>query len=292
MMATGGGVGGARTVWTISSKIFWLSILNGWSFPVGFLLMAIILLTVCFGFARGWFRFTGPGLWLACGYGALFFALPIRLFDTGYVDGRVLISAILILPAFVAAQWPGENARRFVWATAAGVCLINVAYCASVQWNYRAEYQRLIAAFDLMPIGSRLLTANMLEDGDPPFDLRAYPMYHSATLAIYRRDAFVPTLFTYPGKQPLRPISAVQNLGVPEGGPIPWRRLDSFVAGAPPSSVHRYARTWWRDFDYMLMLNPTPAPPRPDLLELIGSGERFALYRIKTRRVGQPDSGF
>lgn len=276
-------VGGSGTLWNAGYKIFWLGMLNGWSRQVAFVLALVVGIPLAIGLARGWFRFAGPGSWLAVGFVLLFIALPFRLFDTGFVDGRAIIAVLLILPAFTVARWPDAGSRQLVWAAAISACLVNVAYVGWVQWTYQSEYRQLMAALDLMPRGKRLIAADLLEQNDPPYVLLDYPMHHAATFAVYRRDAFVPTLFTYPGKQPLRPAATVQHLAIPEGAPIAWRLLQSYAAGAQPVQHLRYAGTWWLDFDYLLMLHAEGLDPSPDLLEKIASGQRFVLYRIRTR---------
>lgn len=106
-------------------------------------------------------------------------------------------------------------------------------------------------------------------------------MYHAATLAVHRRDAFVPTLFTSPGKQPLRPHPSVQHLKLLEGAAIPWSLLQAYANGVTPPEEPAYVRNWTRDFDYLLLINPKGEALRTPLLEPVASSSRFALYRIR-----------
>jgi hypothetical protein len=279
--AAGGSVGGTGTIWLLGSKFFWFAILNGWSRELSVLLTLCLAIPLALGFRRGWIRLVGPGPWLASGFALLFLAMPFRLFDTGFVDGRVLIFAILVLPAYSMVAMRDARWRRFAVALLCAGCLVSAGTAAWVQAEYRTEYRALLTAFDAMPRGAKLLPADRGEADDPPSNLVEYPMYHAATLAVHTRDAFVPTLFASPGKQPLRITPTFRDLAVLEGGPIPWRFLADALAGTPPPPALVYVRDWPHSFDYLLLLHPDGPALRPDLLEPVAAGRRFALYRIK-----------
>ena len=202
-------------------------------------------------------------------------------FDTAFVDGRVLIAALLILPAFTVAHVQRAQTAQTFRAALVLACLVNAGFAIFVQLSYRADYRALIAAFEHIPPGSRLLPAGLGKEEDPPSNLLAYPMYHAATLAVHTRDAFVPTLFTSPGKQPLRPHPSVQHLKLLEGAAIPWNLLQAYASGAVPPDDLGYVRNWTRDFDYLLLVNPKGETLHSPLLEPVASGSRFGLYRIR-----------
>lgn len=115
-----GAVGGTGTNWSVGAKLYWLSMLNGWSREFSLVPTLFLAVPLCLAFMRGWLRLVGPGPWLAVGFALLFLVLPFRLFDTAFVDGRVLLAALLILPAFSAARFPrertaGSSAQRSSW---------------------------------------------------------------------------------------------------------------------------------------------------------------------------------
>jgi len=279
--AGGGAIGGAGTSWSASAKLFWLNMLNGWSREFSLVLTLLLAIPLCLAFTRGWLRLVGPGPWLAAGFALLFLALPFRLFDTAFVDGRVLIAALLILPAFTVAHVQCAQTARTFRAALVLACLVNAGFAIFVQLSYRADYRALIAAFEHIPPGSRLLPAGLGKEEDPPSNLLDYPMYHAATLAVHTRDAFVPTLFTSPGKQPLRPHPSVQHLKLLEGAAIPWNLLQAYASGVIPPDDLGYVRNWTRDFDYLLLVNPKGETLHSPLLEPVASGSRFGLYRIR-----------
>lgn len=279
--AGGGSIGGTGTIWSAGAKLYWLSMLNGWSREFSLVPTLLLAVPLCLAFLRGWLRLVGPGPWLAAGFALLFLVLPFRLFDTAFVDGRVLLATLLILPAFSAARFPRERIAEIFRTTLVLACLINASFAIFVQLSYRSEYQGLTAAFELMPSGSRLLPAGLGQEEDPPSDLLDYPMYHAATLAVHTRDAFVPTLFTSPGKQPLRPHPSAQHLKLLEGAAIPWSLLQAYANGTAPPEELAYVRNWTRDFNYLLLINPKGEALRTPLLEPVASSSRFILYRIR-----------
>ena len=281
--AGGGSVGGTGTIWNAESKLFWLGMLNGWSREYATITAGILLVSLLLAWRRGQWAFVGPGNWLAVGFGLLYLAMPFRLFDTGYVDGRVLLAAILILPAFARFDLP-VGWRRGMVGLAVTLCLANAGLAAYAQSIYRREYAALLSAFDLMPRGARLLPAESGDGDGTPANLLDFPRIHAATLAVISRDAFVPTLFAFPGKQPLVAKPAVQHIKLLEGGPIPWRFLDIYASGRVPDEPGPYVADWTREFDFLLLIDPPATGPRPEILERVASGPHFALYRILTRR--------
>lgn len=285
--AGGGTVGGSGTNWSALAKVFWFGILNGWSRELSLAITLAFALPLYAAFRHGWLRLVGPGPWLAAGFALLFVALPFRLFDTAFVDGRALIAAILILPAFTRGTLPRGLARAF-GALFVVCALANVGFAAFVQSSYRVEYRALLSVLESMPRGSRLLPADRREAEDPPTRLADYPMYHAATLAVHSRDAFVPTLFTSPGKQPLRAHASVQDIKLLEGGPIPWTLLQSYSDGVVPPPELAYVRNWTRDFDYVLLIHPDGQAPASPLLEFVANGGRFVLYRIRSADSPRP----
>ena len=193
----------------------------------------------------------------------------------------MLLAAILIMPAFISVEMQNGVLRRTLIAILGATALLNLAFTAWVQADYRADYRALVASFDLMPRASRLLIAETGDADDPPMDLLHYPMHHAGTLAVHFRDAFVPTLFTNPGKQPIRPRPDVEPITLLEGGPIPMTLLEGYARGDVPEPRLAYVKSWTRDFDYLLLLRPGDVDPMPDRLERVASSRRFTLFRLR-----------
>lgn len=279
---TGGTVGGERTEWWFGQKLGWLFFLNGFSREVSLGLTAVLAFLGYAMVRAGHLRLAGAGPWIACGFALLYLVMPFRLRDTSFVDVRVLVAAALILPAFVRIEVPRGPWRRLGLGVLALVALTNLAVVAAVQWSYRSEYRAMIASFDHLPRGARVLVGTSGEEQDPPANLMDYPILHAPTLAVHYADALVPTMFTYPGKQPVATREAERHLASRQDGPIPLEVLLLAADGALPRSEPPFYFTGWpRDFEFLYLLGPRSPNPRPALLERLAGTDRFTLYRIR-----------
>ena len=119
MIRSGSGVGGSGTTWVFSHKHIWpLHILSGYSLPLSAAcVVALIYLGVSL-VRHGGLRLEQSGTLLLAGFSALYLAMPFKLFDTAYVDVRVIIGAVLTLPAFVSVSFENSDLE----ASGARVC--------------------------------------------------------------------------------------------------------------------------------------------------------------------------
>ncbi len=129
-----------------------------------------------------------------------FLLLPSHLSETG-IDQRVPIAIFLLLLAACAPRLPS---RGLAIAIAAGAGLMLVARLAVIETVWRRAdpiYRTALAGIDTLPREVRLAVAY------PPGAVHvvAIPQLHLATLAVARRAAFVPNLFTLEGKHPVAP---------------------------------------------------------------------------------------
>jgi hypothetical protein len=207
--------------------------------------------------------------------------MPFRLFDTAFVDMRVVVALALIMPAFVSVSFPNIIWRRTAIALAAAIIIINVGGVMIVWFSYREDFAAARKSFDLLPKGAVVLTAQTGDGGDPPTDLRDYPVFNVPTLAVHYADAFVPHLFTAPGKQPLTPRASWRRLEFPERGFLPVKFLKYVAEHGAPTGTPPFVKSWTRDFDYLYLIGPSIPIPMPDRLEFVMGAPRFALYRIR-----------
>ena len=284
MRASGGSVGGSVNEWQAIGKPIWpLLLLNGDNAPVSIL---GTLLLACLGHAmmrRREIAFVASGAWLATGFLVLYLAIPGRLLDTAFVDIRVLVGAVLILPAFVEVSFGDARDARRAAMLVAGVTIVNVSCVAWVWSSYQPIYRDMIASFARLTPHARVLAGHGGAADDPPLmDLAAYPLYHAPTLAVHYAGAFVPTLFTSAGKQPLEIAGGLERLSYSNGGPVPLETLRkaSGPNRGPHSAVPRFLADWRRDFDFVYLLGAAPNDPMPGALELVERHPSFALYRV------------
>lgn len=241
------------------------------------------------------------GLLLAAvGLLALSVALPQDLFGTAFVNWRFPVMALLTA---VAAVRPGLRSHRAAAAAACLLLLVALGRTASVAgvWRERqADAAAVERALAPVPAGAAVLPARTVQaPGTPAPHGRNYmaglPLYmHHQALAVVRREAFVPTLFAAPGKQPIRVKAPWDSISVPEGGPAPLH----FLSGHEDSPILRYYLGYlaeWRErFDYVLLLNADQPDAHggvtalPELRLLADEGFARLYQIVRPSAAGQP----
>jgi hypothetical protein len=282
MAAADGSVGGSGNVWAFGTKATWiLHILSGYNMVVSEIgMLALVWLIVALA-RRHAFQFEQSGMWLLAGFSALYLAMPFRLFDTAFVDMRVVVALALIMPAFVSVSFPDTTWRRVAIALVAAITIINVGAVTIVWLSYREDFAAARKSFELLPKGATVMTAQTGDGGDPPSDLRDYPMFNVPTLAVHYADAFSPHLFTVPGKQPVTSRAPWRRLEFPEQGFLPVKLLKYVAEHGAPAGTPPFVQNWTRDFDYLYLIGPLIPNPMPDRLEFVLAAPRFALYRVR-----------
>ena len=282
MIAANGSVGGSGTVWAFGDKATWvLHILSGYSKVVSELgVLALIWLIAALA-RRGALRFEQSANWLLAGFSVLYVAIPFRLFDTAFVDMRVVVALALVMPAFVSVSFPDVTWRRITIVVAAAITIVNVGDVTRVWLSYREDFAAAKKSFELLPKGAVVLTAQTGDGADPPPDLRDYPLFNVTTPVVHYADAFVPHLFTVPGKQPVTPRMPWRRLAFPEGGFLPVTFLKYIAENGAPLGAPPFVENWPRDFDYLYLIGPPIPNPMPDRLEFVLGAPRFALYRVR-----------
>jgi hypothetical protein len=280
MRLGGGGVGHGTAEWELTSKLDALvRDLNGYNAELSTVCAAALIIAMYMLFRSGVLKLSPTGRWVAGGLFLLFLVTPYRLFGTAYVDVRVLVAAVLIVPAFVFVDphhspWPARAAV----ALAAAVIGVNAAVSGAVWIGYQSEYSDLKESFRLLGKSSHVLIARSSE-GEDRLEL---PMHHAPTLAV-SANAFVPSLYAFPGMQPIEAGSQVAHLSIQDIrhlAPVPLEILQKTVAGTSESAVPRFLRQWAREFDFVYLVGPRVTDPIPGVLQEIAAGHRFVLYRI------------
>jgi hypothetical protein len=283
MVLSGGSVGGSRTEWHAGWKLHWVLLaMNGYSLYLSAASVVAVALLLYALHRQRLIALSAPGQWIGAGFLLLFLALPFRLLDTSFVDVRIVIAAVFVLPAFITIEMPDLRWAYALTAIVAVIVVANVALVAHVWLDYQSEYMAFKRSFALLERGSRVLVGHSGIAPDPPPDLTEYPAYHAPTLAVHYAGALVPTLFTYPGKQPVEVVPAFRHLSVPQGGPAPVLLL-KLLEGRGKATVPSFLRNWDYEFNYLYVLGPRIANPMPEILDEMARANRFTLYRIKQR---------
>jgi hypothetical protein len=278
-----GAIGGAGTAWHLEFKPLWLfAIFNGYSLIISAASAVVVMTWLYVAAKRRALTFAPSGAWMTAGFAVLFLAIPSQMFSSAFADVRVLTAAALVLPAFLELRLPDRRWLLGSLACAGAVTLTNLVVVYVVWGSYQSDYAEMIASFGKLEPAARVLVADSGAASDPPLeDLTAYPMYHAPVLAVHYAQAFVPTLFTAAGEQPVRAQPEVARLDVPYAGPAPMALLAAIAAGNTPSGTPLFVRSWTGDYDYLYVLGPRGADAVPMVLEELASGRRFVLYRIK-----------
>jgi hypothetical protein len=283
MALTTSAVGASGTAWFLVLKPLWLlHIMNGYSLTLSAVSVAAAAAFVRVAAKRGMVTVEPAVLWLAIGFAALYVLIPARLVGTSFADLRVIAAAAFILPAFCRLELTDRRWRFAALSGAVAITLANLAGVLFVWLSYRADYAAMIDSFRKIEKGSQVLVAKSDDAGDPPLGhLIDYPMYHAPTLATYYADAFVPTLFATPGKQPIAARDAYRRFDVTWGGIAAVDLLAVIAERGPADGMPAFIRAWPRDYDYLYVIGPHSGNPMPERLQELEQASRFVLYKIR-----------
>lgn len=272
----GGSVGQAGNSWDFGFKPLWLLVAaNGYSTAFSTLIFAFLgLVALRLRRAQGLVE-EQAGAWLAAGFALLYLATPQMLFDTAYVDVRVIVAAALILPGFFSLRFPDP-----VWERRAGLAGLALI-CANLAWvgwlwtSYRADYAAMIQSFGQIDRGSKILVARLQEES--PFSGQTLePMVHAPTLAAFYDKALVSSVMALKGKQPLMSRPGFEELNIQDAGSVTVDDL-ARIAGEKSGLF----AGWPQKFAFLYVIGPPGENPLPGLVAPLRVERRFALYRIK-----------
>ena len=168
-------------------------------------------------------------------------------------------------------------------------------------WRARqADVDAVKRAVAHVPAGAAVLPAEHTAVYGTPAPRGRYffwatlPSYtHYPALAVLWRRAFVPTLFTAPGKQPLKVQAPWRDISALEGVPAPVDALASFDASPGAIYFFGFVAHWRERFDYVLVVNAdlphgrVMTQPLPEL-ELVADEGFARLYRVLQTNGGPP----
>ncbi len=213
---------------------------------------------------------------LGCALGllaAFYLLLPSQLLAGSAADHRLPTAGFLLV---VAASAPRFPSRRVAVAAGAVVAAMLLARMAAIEHVWRAAdrvYTAALEGIDRLPRGASLALAH------PPgaVNMVPIPLLHVATLAIARREVFVPTLFAVPGQQPveLRPPYAALAAAA-ASSTLLWSGLTGGDAAAREAAVSALA-----GYDYVALTDrqPVQVPPSPCLTPVF-EGPRFQIFAV------------
>jgi len=268
--AAEGGVVTFTQIWRKADLLF--SIFDNYSRP--FDVACFALFTALLG-ALAWCRRLGIAPRLGWALAIVFVAymlLPSQMASGSGVDRRLPVAILLLLVGASAPRLP----RRPAIAVSMAIFAVFIARMAVIEgvWLKAGRlYAADIAAIDSLPEGAKLAVAYP----DRETNAGGIPQLHVATLAVARRDAFVPTIFAYASQQPLalRPPYAALA-----GATSPSWIWDGFVAG--DETARAAALVALRHYDFIVFADRDPFAVRPsDCLTPLPSPPRFQLFKVR-----------
>jgi hypothetical protein len=201
-----------------------------------------------------------------------YLALPSQMMTGSGVDRRLPVALFLIL---IAAMAPALSRRMAIVVGAAVVTIfvLRMVVIEAVWLKADSIYAADLAVIDSLPQGAKLAVAY------PPDDVNAsaIPELHVATLAVARREAFVPTLFAYPTQQPIALRPPYDALAGDTSSNWIW---DGFV---DRNDQERAASALaLKDYDFVVFTDRQPFTVPPDkCLEARAATPTFQLFAVR-----------
>lgn len=228
-----------------------------------------------------------PGLPLVLAVLAIVYvAAPLRLKGGSFIDLRVALMFALLLFAGIQPRIARREAMFVAFTLAALIC-VRSAYVGATWIDHRKDVADLRAAIASVEPGARVLVATGYQgevaQADPErralFGIYRLTRHLPALLAI-ERSAFWPTLFADPSQQPVTVLPPFRRISTPLGEPLDWSTLASERYSEETLQFAPYLARWRADFDYVLLIDPTPEPEHIAKLSSLYDGNFAKLYRI------------
>jgi hypothetical protein len=206
---------------------------------------------------------------------------PRHVLGTGWISWRFPIMAALVAMAMICPlpRLPRRQALTLAVVLAC-VALGRTAWIGVNWWHGQADVANIRTVLAAVPEGSAILPVTHKPKGMPVgIDQRHYAwnedtFRHLPTLAVPYAHAFVPTIFTAAGKQPLTVLPPWKDIAVPEGNLFSIGLLNCPAELKVFSAIAPYLANWRQRFDFVLVVNAD----MPDQYggETIPSGLRLA----------------
>jgi len=223
------------------------------------------------------------GKWIGTGLLLVFVAVPFRVLGGTFSEVRVIIAAILIMPAFVVFSPTSQGIRFAVPAALSAIAVLNAGHAATIWFSYQSEYERLRKSFVLLKRGAFVLVGQSTKQSSLLDELTDRPMYHAPVLSAHYAAALVPSLFTISGQYVLQVRPELKRFDIPTASfyePVPMSVLGQISKGSTYADLPSHVRCWINDYDYLYLVGPQGPNPIPTRLTALAAGERFTLYHI------------
>ena len=284
LYTTGGSIGSIGNEWAFGWKPLWFALsLNGYNVMLSAGSMTALLVLLGYLAGTGRLELSGTGKWIAAGFVIAFIAIPFKLFGARMTDIRVVPAALLILPAFLSLR-PAKPPITVAGIVVSALIVLNAGYAAYVWFSYRRDYAEMKASFALLQPYSFVLVGDSRTGEVSSTLLTDAPMYRAPTLAVHYARAFVSSLYTIAGAEPIEVRSDLEYLDVSTATesytPPSLTTLRALVNGQKVDAP-RYLQNWPRDFQYVYLVGPHTESALPGVLDEVARYRRFTLYVVR-----------
>ena len=214
---------------------------------------------------------------------------PRHAMGTGWISWRFPIMALLTAAAAI-CPFPnvGEGIRRRLVIASVSTVFLRTALVACIWWQGSQDAGAVQSVLAALPPGSKVLPIAHFpahrsgwQHASRYFFQGENTIRHLPALATLDAGAFIPTLFTAIGKQPLQVIGEFQSIAVPEGsllspGALFCPSMQAFYVPSTP-----YLAGWRQNFDYLLVINAD----LPDMF--VGSALPIGLKKVANARFAE-----
>jgi len=280
---TGGAIGTTGNEWAFGWKPVWFALsLNGYNVMLSAGSMVTLLVLLGYLSITGGLELSGAGKWIGVGFLIAFIAIPFKLFGARMADIRVIPAALLILPAFLSVRPAKQRISGIVVST---LVVLNAGYAAYVWLSYRSDYAEMKASFALLQPASFVLVGDSRAGEVSSTLFTDAPMYRAPTLAVHYAKAFVSSLYTIPGAEPIEVRPDLKHLDVStatESYNLPsLTTLRALAYGQDVPDAPHYLQNWKRDFQYVYLLGKNTENALPGVLVELARYRRFTLYIVR-----------
>ena len=286
MLWTGASVGeGDHEWWFIWKPLWFVLFLNGYSVTLAASSACALAILLFYSMRTGSLSVSIDGKWIAFGLFLVFIAMPFKLSGSRMAEIRVIVAAVLVLPAFMIFAPRPKSFGYFATAIIIAIILVNSTYVGYVWSSYQIDYKAMKASFGLLRQKSFILVGSSSVHDNPATLLLEAPMWRAPTLAVYYANAFVSSLYTLPGTHAVEVKAEWRHLDI--NGKIETYEppslaiLKTIAEGGNVPGTPQYIRNWQKDFDYVYLLGPHKPDAFPKVLVEIATDRRFTLYQVR-----------
>lgn len=290
-----GSHGGGGAAWNDSPALIIANLLSGvwtYSLMVDMLLLIPIILVCSLAIRTGRMRLHAGLAVTAAGLLLLACASPRDILGTGWISWRFPIMCALAAMAMI-CPLPHLKRREAIWLAVVlnAVVFGRTGWISYNWWAGSRDIADIETILAKVPQGAAVISLKHDPDNGAGHASHRYSAWgqdtfrHIPTLAVPLAHAFVPTLFTAKGKQPLALRQPWADIAVPEGNLFSTAVLVCPEPMKIASSYTPYLVDWRKHFDFLLVVNADlpdsyVGDAMPQGLNLVGDTPFAKLYAI------------